>query len=83
MVRLLKPFPTLSAHVWFFARVYPLVYFQPVGAQKALLAVAARIRLCSRVVPQMYGQIARLSEPLPTVRTLKGLASGVEPLVLQ
>lgn len=83
MVRLPKTFPALPAYVWFFPCVRSLVSFQPVGAQKALLALAARVRLSSCVVPQMNGQIARLGELFTTVRTLKGLLSGVESLVLQ
>ena len=60
-----------------------LVSFQPVGTQKALVALGAGIRPDSGVVAQVDGQVAGLSEFLAAVGALEGLVARVEAFVLQ
>lgn len=56
---------------------------EPVGAEEALVALAAGVRPDPRVVPQVYRQVTRLGELLTAVRTLERLVSRVEALVFE
>lgn len=60
-----------------------LVSFQAVGAEEALVALAAGVGPHPGVVAQVDGQVARLSEFLATVGALEGLVARVKTLVLQ
>lgn len=60
-----------------------LVSLQAVGAEEALVALAAGVRPDSCVVAQVDGQVAGLRKPLPTVGALERLVARVETLVLQ
>lgn len=60
-----------------------LVSFQAVGTQEALVTLVAGVWSNSGVVTQMDGKVARLSELLATVGTLKGLVACMESFVLQ
>lgn len=57
--------------------------FQPVGTQKALVALCAGVWPDSGVVAQVDGQVAGLSELLAAVGALEGLVACVETFVLQ
>ena len=57
--------------------------FQPVGTQKAFVALCAGVWPDSGVVAQVDGQVAGLSEFLAAVGALEGLVARVETFVLQ
>lgn len=61
----------------------PLVSFQAVGTEEALVALGAGVRADSGVVAQVDGQVTRLSELLATVGALEGLVARVETFMFQ
>lgn len=83
VVRLPETFSALRAHKRLLRRMRSLVPLEAVGAEEALVALAAGVWPRPRVVAQVDGQVARLREPLPAVWALEGLVARVETLVLQ
>lgn len=60
-----------------------LVSFQAVGTEETLVTLGARVGPDTCVVAQVDGQVARLSELLATVGTLKRLMTCVETFMFQ